>query len=169
MGARYMNAFRIVLVFLICLSVTAGCNSNSPKPVTNTKPADSIALSLADFPEDWQLLTSNENGDDCYRKFANSDFTIECSVHVYKTIKEAKKQFDLKSTDYAKRFVVTKLTVGEQAFSIETISRLLSTMMLSIFFIKNNVTVELDVSAELYGVTQDGALVWANKIASKID
>ena len=163
MDKRYVGMIFLGLIILGLSGVAGGCQT-----YTITMPATDIALSLTDFPSGWQLVKSNDSDNFCNRKFSNAELNIEFSVSVYKSTSDARKQFDLSYIEHANRFSIINLSVGNQAYAFETTSILNSTTMYSVFFRKDNVTVDLDETAILYGITVDDAVSWARAIEEKI-
>jgi hypothetical protein len=155
------RTIRLCLILSLLCIVGAGCK-------TYSKPATEAGLSLSDFPAGWQLFNAEDTATSSDRTFSNSEITIKCIVQVYSSTNAAKKQFEYYFQEQAKRFPLTELKIGNQAYAFQSISILASTTMWSVFFIKNNVTVELDASSEMYGVTLDDAAVWARKVEAKI-
>ena len=164
---------KIISLLLIVCSMATGCenyfDSETPQnTIINTKPATSLALSLADFPIGWQLIDSNDKSNACYREFSNSVITIKCSVHVYSNIDEAQTQYDFDYSDYSKRFSISNPSVGNQSYAFQTTYPQDSSTTYHIYFIKNNVTVGLFETAAVNTITLNEAVSWVRKIEIKI-
>jgi hypothetical protein len=155
------RTIRFCLILSLLCILGGGCK-------TYSKPATEAGLSLSDFPAGWQLLSSVDSATSSDRTFSNSDLTVKCIVQVYSSTNAAKNRFEYYFQEQSKRFALTELKIGNQAYAYKSISILASTTMWSVFFIKSNVTVELDESSEMFGVTLDDAVIWARKVEAKI-